>query len=60
MIPCFIEIFEGGKYEFQHSKSITKPKYKLPPDLALQPDVLSDSTFYNKKKALPIVLTIAP
>ena len=41
MIPCFIEIFEGGKYEYSHSKSITKPKYKLHPHLALQQDILS-------------------
>ena len=49
MIPCFVEIFRGGKYEYRHSKSITKPKYKLPPDLGQKQDVFADSAFYNKK-----------
>ena len=28
-------------------KSITKPKYKLPPDLAQKQDVFLDNAFYN-------------
>ena len=35
MIPCFINFFEGGK-----SRSRTKHKYKLLPDLALQGAIL--------------------
>ena len=35
MIPCFVNFFEGGK-----SRSITKHKYKLLPDLALQGAIL--------------------
>ena len=49
LIPCVVEIFEGGKYKYRHSKSITKPKYKLPPDLGQKQDVFSDNAFYNKK-----------
>ena len=49
LIPCLVEIFEWGKCEYRHSKSITKPKYKLPPDLAQKQDVFSDSAFYNEK-----------
>ena len=48
LISCFLDIFEGGKYEYRHSKSIRKPKYKLPPDLAEKQDVFADSAFHNK------------
>ena len=55
MIPCFVEIFETGKYENWHSKSITKPKYKLTPDLALQ-QFFWTVHFVLKKKLCPLSL----
>ena len=36
MIPCLVKILTGERYEYRHSKSIAKPKYKLPPALQAQ------------------------
>ena len=44
-----ILIFFVGFTEFQHSKSITKPKFELQQHLALQCDDLPEIEFYKKK-----------
>ena len=43
-IKIFFEVFT----EFQHSKFIIKPKFKLQHYLALQRDNLPESVFYKK------------
>ena len=48
----------GGKYKYRHLKSLTKPKYKLPPDLVLKQDLFLESAFYNKKWLCPLVLKL--
>ena len=48
MIPCFVEIFEWGEYEYQHSKSITKPKHNIQPHLALQCNIFWKVNFITK------------
>ena len=53
----YVEICEGGKVwvpalkkqSMSTSTQEAKPKYPLPPDPALQQDVILDGEFYNKK-----------
>ena len=42
-----LNFFRGGKYDYRHSKSITKPKDKIQPHLALQQYVFLESAFYS-------------
>ena len=53
MFPCFVEIADGGKYEYWNSENITTPKCKLPPHIALKQDIYEEI-------AGPIIFKMAP
>ena len=60
MILCFVEFFEGGgEFEYWHSKSNTKPKYKLPPDLMRKQKSIWKVHFMTKS-SLAHCLKMAP
>ena len=44
----------------QHLKSITKPTFELQLHVALQQDILSESTFVKKNIAMSIIFHMAP
>ena len=50
------KIIEGGKWCFWYSKSITKVKFELKPNLELHQDVLTESAFYKKGLVCPLSL----
>ena len=55
-----LSISNKGFMENQHSKSITKLKFELQLHIALQQDILSESAFYTKKTAMPIIFYTTP